>query len=554
MDTGWWVRPWWALLLLVACQGRVADGALSSPSASPAGVETPPPDRAALVPPSGIRRLTAAEYDQAIRDLLLDDASEGGLVLPEDNRTPFDNDAQTQTVSEALIGGAELLAADAVARLVADADRFDAVVGCSPTAPDDEACLRSFISRWGRLALRRTLAEEEVDLFTSGASSGEGPLDLAREANDFRVAVGFVVQAILQDPEFLYRIEVGAPVASSPGLYRLSDLEVAVRLSFLLWGSVPDDALLSQAEAGELATPEAIATTAQRMLDDPRASGRLARFHSMWLGYERRLPEGNTIADAMRAESSALIDRVLLTEALPWQDVFRFGETFVTDELAQHYGLSSPAASPDWVPYDNADRRGLLSHGSFLSIGFKFGDTSPVQRGLAIRERVFCQTIPPPPATVDVDEPPPGLCKEDRYAAHASGGCAGCHALLDPVGFGLENYDSTGRYRAFEPDNPDTAEDETVCEIRGQGQIEGVGSFRGPAQLADLAIEGDLLSPCLVEQFYRFSSGRGALGRADAEVVDEVATALGREFGLQELLLAVVTHESFRFRREEEAP
>ena len=200
--------------------------------------------------PRGIRRLTAAEIDLSIRELLEDDDANAGLVLPEDVRTPFDNDAQTQLVSEALIGGAELLASDAAARLVADDARFERVVGCAPQTADGEACLRAFVARWGRLALRRSLTSSEVDLFVSGVVAGDGPLDLASETDDFRDAVGFVVQALLQDPEFLYRVEVGTSVSGMPGLFRLSDTEVAVRLSFLLWGTGPDDTLLSLAEAG----------------------------------------------------------------------------------------------------------------------------------------------------------------------------------------------------------------------------------------------------------------------------------------------------------------
>ena len=194
---------------------------------------------------------------------------------------------------------------------------------------------------------------------------------------------------------------------------------------------------------------------------------------------------------------------------------------------------------------------------SHTGVSFRSASSSVTRVRFSVDSRFVsdCSARPfPRPQRRWTSTSPGRLCKEDRYAAHASGGCAGCHALLDPVGFGLENYDSTGRFRAFEPDNPDTAEDETVCEIQGQGSIEGIGSFQGPAELAELAIGSNLLNPCLVEQFYRFSSGRGDLDSVDQDVVVEMAQALGSQFDLRDALTAVVTHESFRFRREEESP
>jgi hypothetical protein len=232
----------------------------------------------------------------------------------------------------------------------------------------------------------------------------------------------------------------------------------------------------------------------------------------------------------------------------------------VNDDLAEHYGMTPPGStSGAWVAYDEAlsgpeTRRGILSHATFMALGRAFGDTSPVQRGLAIRRRLLCDEIPPPPPTVDVDQRPgdgaASFCKEDRYAIHRQGECASCHALLDPVGFGLEHFDLAGRYRSFEPDNPETSDDESTCAIEGQGEIDGVGSFSGPAELGALGVSSGLISPCLVTQYFRFAAGRSDLDAVDEAVVEDLSEQLGNEFGLEQLVLAIVAHESFRFRRE----
>jgi hypothetical protein len=208
-------------------------------------------------------------------------------------------------------------------------------------------------------------------------------------------------------------------------------------------------------------------------------------------------------------------------------------------------------ASPAWVPYGNARRRGLLSHGSFLSVGAKFGDTSPVERGLFVRSRLFCQEIPPPPPVVNTDEPPRAAsataCKWERYAAHREAqGCAACHQLIDPVGFGLENFDDQGRYRTTEKGLPQ-------CRIAGDGEIVGVGTFRGPAELGDLALRSGLVTECLATQLYRFGVGRSELDDTDRMLVKLLAQrgAAGKDFRFDELLLDLVASPAFAHRREE---
>jgi hypothetical protein len=248
----------------------------------------------------------------------------------------------------------------------------------------------------------------------------------------------------------------------------------------------------------------------------------------------------------MEAESNALIERVVFDDKTAWLDVFRSKETFVDDTVARHYGLPSPGTAAKWVPYGTTGRQGLLSHGTFLSVAGKFNDTSPTQRGILIRERLLCQHIPPPDPSmmVNVDEPPKGdaVCKYDRYAMHRAGGCAACHSLMDPVGFGLENYDTTGKYRATEPNLPQ-------CRIAGQGELVGVGAFRGPAELANLLLQTGELDRCAVAQLYQFASGRKEQNADDKAFIDLLTRRFrDKSHRFDELLLEYVAQPAFGYR------
>jgi len=501
---------------------------------------------------TGLRRLTSAEYDATVRDLLDDPDPSSVLLLPEDPRNPFDNDFTIQVASQALIEGADLLARDLAAKLVADPPRRNAVLGCIPDDVVDAACFEQFVTTFGRRALRRPLTSDEVDALV-------GLLDLAVEADDFDAAVQAAVGTLLQHPEFLYRVEVGAPVADHAGLFRLDDWEIATRLSYLLWGTTPDDALLDRAAAGELSPAAERRATAEQMLDDPRAIARVSRFHALWMGYEQ-LPHDAELSAAMKAETDALLQRVIFDERAPWQDLLRASETYVDPTLAEHYGLPNAdpdASQPSWVSYAGTERQGLLSHGSFLSLGAAFDDTSPVQRGLLIRTRLFCEDVPPPPPDVNVDDPPDAenaMCKWDLYAAHREqGACAGCHQLLDPVGFGLENYDAAGRFRSHESDKPHTPEDESQCAIEGQGEIVGIGEFRGPGQLGELMIESGRLNQCVATQLYRFAMGKYALDDIDRRIVERLIEHAGEgDFAFDDLMLELIASDTFAFRTEEQ--
>ncbi|MBL4688726.1 MAG: DUF1592 domain-containing protein [Nannocystaceae bacterium] len=532
-----------------AAAGDDSPGPASEGSASSGGTgddTSSPPDDASQVPFAGLRRLTAAEHDATLRDLIGDELGDSVLFLPEDPRTPFDNDYTTQTPAQSLVSGADLLASDAAARLVADAPRLATVVGCQPNGPDDAECFESFVRTFGRRAFRRPLSDDEVEQYMEMAA-------FAVERDDFNEGVEAALRAMLSAPSFLYRVEIGEPVDGVEGVFALEDYEVATRLSYFLWGTTPSDELLDEADAGRLSSPDGVATAVGWMMEDERALDRVTRFHALWLGYER-LPGDYELVAAMESENRALMQRVIFDEQRPWQDVLRLEETYASDLLASHYGIPLPGSeTPQWTSYGDTGRKGLLSGGSFLSIGQKFGDTSPTQRGLLIRTRLFCMNVPPPSPdlNVDVDEPPgdpENECKWERYAAHREEGsaCAACHALFDPIGFGLEAYGPLGELRTHEPGKPE-------CEVYAQGNVAEAGDFSGPGELADRVLESGAVNRCVSTQLYRFAMGRYELDEADLEAVKRLTENLGDgDFRFDTLVEELVASDAFLYRRTKE--
>jgi hypothetical protein len=514
-----------------SCVGSIGD---------PTGEESEGPAGTTLkVGISGARRLTAIEYNHTVRDLLGEQDAKAELALPADRRTPFDNDATLQSASQALIEGAELLAGEVAEKLVADQARRPTVVGCSPSGPDDKACFEKFIRTFGRRAFRRPLTDAEVTRFDTLLSHGV-------EAGDFWVAVGSALRAFLQHPSFLYRVEIGTPLPGQ-GLFLLSDHELATRMSYFLLGSTPPDWLLDSADAGELSDEDGTRAAAEKLLESDDARAAISRFYALWLGWEA------TANPSMQIQTNALLDRVVFERQGSFQDLLRADETYVDATLAEIYGLPPPASGFSWTKWGDTGRQGMLSEGAFLSLGAKFNDTSPTQRGLLIRTRLFCQVISPPPAGVNVDEPPMGMdanaCKIDRYDMSKRDGCKACHSQMDPIGFGLENYDSAGRYRETQEGRPD-------CSIPGDGALAGVGDFNGPKELSELLIKQPDLNECVVTHLYRFAMGRYKLDESDLAFIGQLTAdaAPSGEIVLVNALRDFVSAPEFRMRREEPAP
>jgi hypothetical protein len=243
-----------------------------------------------------------------------------------------------------------------------------------------------------------------------------------------------------------------------------------------------------------------------------------------------------------------LLDRVIFDEPQSYLNLFTFAESHLDATLADNYGLPRPDGSEGWVSYADSGRAGILSHGSVLSAFSKFTDTSPTQRGIFVRTRLLCQEILPPPPSVAADKPPPAsqtaVCKKDRYAAHrTSSSCAGCHSLTDGIGFGLEQYDIAGRFRAHDDGMPE-------CSIDGQGELVGIGSFQGPKQLGALLVEHDLIAPCLVKQYVQFALGRKA-DATEAGVLDALSSGFASsQYDFAQLIEDYVASAEFARRGE----
>lgn len=533
-----------ALALVTLAGGCV--GVLENPAAGPSGASRGPrpDDPTQPAATTAIPRLSRREIDHTLADVL---GVEGAATrhLPDDPGVVvdptseaevevFDTAVTTKTPSQVFVEGLEALAYEVAREWVAESARVDAAAGCAPSGAWDRACLSELASRLGTRLWRRPLAPAELDGLLTRADEFE--------PNGHYVGARFVVQSLLQSPELVYRTEIGTDIGE--GARRLDQHELVARLSYFLWGTTPTPELLARADAGPI-DDAALAELAREMLDDPRADAQLVAFHRLWLRYDRTLVSDPELAADMRAESDALLARALVEERTPWSELFASTETFATPRLASHYGLEAELAEAGWISYGPGERAGILSHGSMLANGATRGtDTRVSARGAMIARRLLCMTIHPP-ADVNVDdgvEVPEGACKPEAYAAHASGSCAGCHAVIDPIGFGLERFDGLGRFREVEEQNES-------CVIEGTGTVAGQ-SFSGPAELGARLLDTGIVAQCGAEQLLRFAHRRDVLP-GERALVERLAGELeGSPDDFRSLVLALVLDPSFRTRRE----
>jgi hypothetical protein len=422
---------------------------------------------------------------------------------------------------------------------------------CEPKeSSEEETCARQILSTLARRAYRRPVSDEDL----------RKPMDLYREARaqgDFDAGIEMALSAVLVNPQFLFRIEPDPPGVAPNRAYRIPDVQLASRLSFFLWSSIPDDELLDLAERGELSKPEVLERQALRMLADPRSQNLVSNFAGQWLHLRnldsitpelRLFPDfDDNLRQAFRQETELLFADVI-REDRSVLDLLKSDHTFLNERLAKHYGIPHVYGSHfrRVELADDSMRGGLLRQGSVLTVSSYATRTSPVIRGKWILENILGTPPPPPPANVPAlkdNTISSSLSVRERLAQHrANVACAGCHKLMDPIGFSLENFDAVGRWREIEEGRP----------IDSTGGLPDGSQFVGVTGLEKALLKRpELFVGTLTEKLLTFALGRG-VEPFDAPAIRRIVhNARARDYRLSSLIVGIVTSTPFQMRKSE---
>jgi mono/diheme cytochrome c family protein len=418
-----------------------------------------------------------------------------------------------------------------------------------PDTPEqDESRAEEILSILTRRAYRRPVTAEDL----------EGPMAFYREGyleDGFEAGLEEALSAILVSPEFLFRIEQEPEGMPPGGAYRISDLELASRLSFFLWSSIPDDALLEAAVRGDLSKPALLEKETRRMLADPRSRALADNFAGQWLHLRnlesfnpdlRLFPDfDDNLRQSFRQETELLFDS-MVREDRSVLDLLKADYTFLNERLAKHYGIPHVYGSRfRRVPLPEESRRGgVLRHGSILSVTSYATRTSPVIRGDWILQNILGTPTPPPPADVpDLDDNTVSamLSGRERLAEHrANPACASCHNLMDPIGFALENFDAVGRWRTMEAGRP----------VDASGGLPDGSTFEGVRGLEQALLNRpELFVGTVTEKLMTFAQGRG-MEYYDAPAVRQVVReAQADAYKFSSIIIGIVNSTPFQMRK-----
>jgi hypothetical protein len=375
-----------------------------------------------------------------------------------------------------------------------------------------------------------------------------------RDAIDATMGVRIVVETMLQSPSFLFRSEVGDGAPGAVG--SLDEFELATALSYYLWDTMPDDELLAAAADGTLSKAATVEAQVERMMSDPRSRDAVLSFYEQLFEYDRAallsrdataFPDFQAQLDGMVDELHAFVDDVVRTQDGSLEDLLTARHTFVDARTASLYGVPAPdGPTMARVDLDASQRAGVLTQLGFLTIHATPVSSAPPRRGRFVIERMLCLDIPPPPDNVPAIAPPDGggpMTTRDTFEQHATDPvCAGCHQILDPAGFALENYDMLGRYRSEENGLPVDAS----TELDGLADLEG--SIDGGVELAAALADSDAVRACLVRQSLRFALGRGDVAGDQAWLEELGARFAGSGYRLRDLYAAIAASPRYQQR------
>ena len=496
-----------------------------------------------------VRRLTVPEYIETVRSLTgVDIAKEARETLPPDIRADgFSNTAYNLTVDLKHIEAYSRLAGIIVGKMNVRqfAKRFSRKRGFT----DD--VMRDLVAKMGKWLLRAPLEEHEVAAFRGVSTT------VAAAGGTFEEALSLLVEAMLQSPRFLYRVENERGDGTA---WPVSEYELASRMSYIIWGAPPDAQLLEAAENGQLFEDDGLEAQLKRMLDDPRAAKRSAEFVHEWLNLGRlanmkpnpeKFPQWNAdLANDMRAETIAFFDDVVWKQNRPLADLLNAKLTYATPRLARHYGL--PVQGGGMARYDLKsvpERGGLLTQGSVLTIG---GDeASMVTRGLFVLRDLLRSGVKDPPPSVNTEPVPSKAGLTQRNIARkriADKTCGGCHIKFEPLAFGLEKFDGIGAFHE---------KDEHGNTLRDDGEILFPGTaktvpYDSSAELMNLLAGSDRVQQCLTWKVAQFALGR-PLGPADSRTLDKVHQAAQKGGGTYASLMRAIIKSDLVQKTQTEA-
>lgn len=546
------------VVVLSGCSGSIGE----SDSTGQVGTPAPRCGRSVcgatgeLAAGTAFPRLTHSQWENSVQDLLRLDAQPelSGAFEPDTRIGFFDNNARALRVSSDLWedyqGAAEALAEAVTTDSVALARLLPSDL---PTDPIERT--RAAVRDLGRRAYRRTFTDEEVDahvaLFEQGAAHFP-------EMSSFDSGVRMLLEALLQSPHFVYRMELGR--GRNGDAVQLNDFEIASRLSYMIWNTMPDETLLDEAERGALRTQDQVGAQAARLLDDPRGQAMLERFHAQLFNWDlyKNLSKDpaefplyyDQVGDDMYEEARRFVEHVVLEEQGDLVELLTAPYTFVNADLAGIYGFTDSFdesfSQASFNPTAQPQRGGLLTQLGFLAS--HGGLTGSVHRGVFINHRVLCTALPPPPDALPPIPADSGMAmtSRERIEMHTGPGTCGasCHGtFINPVGFAFESFDGLGQYRTEEMGLPIDA---SATFDFADGPVE----FDGAAEFNDAIANRVQTHDCYTKHWVEYALGRDAAG-SDLDLIQELGDGSLDGLSIRKLIIALVQSEAFRVRNAE---
>jgi hypothetical protein len=486
--------------------------------------------------------LTRFQYNNAVRDLLGDTTEPAHAFPPENEADGYRTNAAANPANPLLVEN-YLIAAEGVAARAAMA-----VADVAPCADGkaESDCGHAFISSFTQRAFRRPATDEEL--------APLGALFDAALPQGYAKGIELVLQTVLQSPQFLYRVDALKSATPETGAIALGGYELASRLAFSLWGSVPDAELMEAAAAGELTTPKQVEQQARRLVESSRARDIVGDFSDQWLTLGRLEGaardgtdlEPTVLTSSLRGSLSAFLDDAYFGENGSFENVFTSPQVWLDGSLAPVFGVEQKATG--FAAHTLGEpRSGLLTQPALLSLLAHAEQTAPVLRGVFVRERILCLDVPPPPPGLVVvpPDPDPNATTRERFRQHTEQkACSGCHRLIDGIGFGFERYDQLGRYRATE-NGLDVDESGSVLDTE-EASLDG--DFVGPSELSQRIALSPRARDCLATHWYRYTFGRREEAQ-DQCSLDQLKRRFADSKGnLKELLVGLTQTDSFLYR------